>query len=391
MKSMNGLAIGLGVLTVLCAACSTSGDGDNEPPPTVTKYYAYVTNDANDTVSGYSINTTTGAWTPVPGSPFPTGSQPRFVAVDPAGKFAWVLYGYPADESYIAAYAVDGATGALAEISGSPFFALAFQGLNLAFEPTGRFLYKGGNFQAPGSALVAFTDNQAGQLAYKTWALYEGAWEENFEPPWNTRDIKVDPSGHNLMYVANDSSKIGVYGYRIDPSTGDLELIPGSPYLHEPGGAWALAVDPQSKFLYATFPWSNLIAAYSINTATGQLTEISDSPYQAGTFPRSVTVDPAGRFLYAAYSDSQEVMTYAIHATTGALSLVSSVFKSGTSPSFVTIEPTGKFAYVGDSVYQGIFAYSVNTTTGTLTASNVSPFPINAGPDFSVAFVKITQ
>lgn len=152
MKSMKGRVIGLIVLAVLCAACS-SGDDDNGPPPTVTKYYAYVTNDTNDTVSGYSINTTTGAWTSVPGSPFPTGSQPRFVAVDPAGKFACVLYGYPADESYIAAYAVDGATGALAEISGSPFFAIGFQGLNLAFGQTGRFLYKGGEFTGPGECV----------------------------------------------------------------------------------------------------------------------------------------------------------------------------------------------------------------------------------------------
>jgi hypothetical protein len=58
MKSMKRRAIGLCVLAVLGAACSSSDD-DNELPPTGTNYYAYVCNSRSDKISGYSINTTT--------------------------------------------------------------------------------------------------------------------------------------------------------------------------------------------------------------------------------------------------------------------------------------------------------------------------------------------
>jgi DNA-binding beta-propeller fold protein YncE len=45
----------------------------------------------NGGVWGYTINPTTGALTPIPGSPFPSGAHgPYWVAVDPTGKFAYV-------------------------------------------------------------------------------------------------------------------------------------------------------------------------------------------------------------------------------------------------------------------------------------------------------------
>lgn len=44
--------------------------------------YAYVANELSGTVSGYSVNATTGALTAVPGSPFAAGGEPRSIAID---------------------------------------------------------------------------------------------------------------------------------------------------------------------------------------------------------------------------------------------------------------------------------------------------------------------
>src|SRR5258708_6563829 len=43
-----------------------------------------------ENVSAFTIDGTTGALTPVAGSPFPTGSSPDSVTVDPTGSFAYV-------------------------------------------------------------------------------------------------------------------------------------------------------------------------------------------------------------------------------------------------------------------------------------------------------------
>jgi len=52
--------------------------------------FAYVANLNSNNVSAYSIGSG-GVLTPVPGSPFPVGPNPASVAVDPTGKFAYLV------------------------------------------------------------------------------------------------------------------------------------------------------------------------------------------------------------------------------------------------------------------------------------------------------------
>ncbi len=82
--------------------------------------FAYVANNSSKNVSAYTIDGTTGALTPVVGSPFPAGLFPISVAVDPTGQFAYVAN---SNSSNVSAYSIDGTSGALTEIDGSPFSA----------------------------------------------------------------------------------------------------------------------------------------------------------------------------------------------------------------------------------------------------------------------------
>src|SRR5260370_5153461 len=64
-------------------------------------------------VSAYSINGTTGALTPVAGSPFPAGTKPFSVAVDPTGQFVYLANDGSNDAS---AYTIAGSSGALTPV-----------------------------------------------------------------------------------------------------------------------------------------------------------------------------------------------------------------------------------------------------------------------------------
>jgi 6-phosphogluconolactonase (cycloisomerase 2 family) len=77
-----------------------------------------VANISGDDVSAYTINATTGALTQITGSPFPAGTQPFSVTVDPSAKFAYVANGGGGN---VSAYTSDATTGALTQITGSPF------------------------------------------------------------------------------------------------------------------------------------------------------------------------------------------------------------------------------------------------------------------------------
>jgi len=96
-------------------------------------------------VSAYAIDATTGALTPVSGSPFPAGLNSRSVAVDPTGHFAYVVNGSSALDfsGSISAYTIDPETGALTQVPGSPV-PVGGQPSSVAADPTGEFVYVAG-------------------------------------------------------------------------------------------------------------------------------------------------------------------------------------------------------------------------------------------------------
>ena len=62
----------------------------------------------------------TGVLTAMAGSPFGTGTNPVAVTVDPTGKFAYVANNA---SNTISAYTIDAASGALTAVAGSPMAA----------------------------------------------------------------------------------------------------------------------------------------------------------------------------------------------------------------------------------------------------------------------------
>ncbi|MGA9274829.1 MAG: beta-propeller fold lactonase family protein, partial [Candidatus Cybelea sp.] len=66
------------------------------------------------------VDATSGALTPVAGSPFGAGIGPVGVATDPKGKF---VYEANAQSNTIYGYSIDARSGALTPLAGSPFAA----------------------------------------------------------------------------------------------------------------------------------------------------------------------------------------------------------------------------------------------------------------------------
>jgi 6-phosphogluconolactonase len=54
----------------------------------------------------------------------------------------------------------------------------------------------------------------------------------------------------------------------------------------------SVAVDPSGKFAYVANAGDNTVSGYTINPATGALTAIAGSPFAEGAEPFSVAVDP---------------------------------------------------------------------------------------------------
>jgi DNA-binding beta-propeller fold protein YncE len=106
-----------------------------------------------------------GALAPVPGSPFPAGSNPRSVTVDPTGSFVYVANcggGLCFGPGSVSAYAI-GTDGSLAPVPGSPFPAGSGP-VSVTVEPTGHFAYVANKFSNDVWAYAIGIDGIPGSL-----------------------------------------------------------------------------------------------------------------------------------------------------------------------------------------------------------------------------------
>jgi 6-phosphogluconolactonase len=79
--------------------------------------FLYVTDPAHNAVVGFSIQTG-GVLSPIQGSPFAAGATPIGLGIDPQGA---LLFAANSGSNNVSAYAIDSSSGALGQVSGSPF------------------------------------------------------------------------------------------------------------------------------------------------------------------------------------------------------------------------------------------------------------------------------
>jgi 6-phosphogluconolactonase len=189
-----------------------------------------------------------------------------------------------------------------------------------------------------------------------------------------------------------ESDNGSVSAFRIDPTTGALTAVPGSPF---PAGSFprSVAVDFLRRFVYVanggSFPsFNGSVSAYRI-AENGVLTPVAGSPFPAGILPTSLAVDLLGEFVHVAnqgnssVSGSNNVSAY--RSENGVLTPVAkSPFAAGNTPYSVGIDLFGRFVYVGNGLTDNISAFRIGAN-GALAHVAGSPFATGILPR-SVAF-----
>jgi DNA-binding beta-propeller fold protein YncE len=297
----------------------------------------------------------------------PGGVDPQSIAVDPTGKFAYVMNAgcEGGVGAYVSMYTINPITGALAS-AGPPVTTYGYGAYteSVTADPFGKFVY------VTNSGNVFDYDNEAdGNIAMYTIDATTGALTSAGTINGNCpglcfpASVVVDPSG-KFAYVAignNPGSAGGVLIYTINATTGALT---STGTIAAGTDSSSVAVDSAGKFAYVTNSASNDVSMYSINATTGALTSIGT--IAAGTEPVSVAVDPSGKFAYVTNFGSNDVSMYSINATTGALTS-DGTMAAGSNPTSIAIHPSGKFAYVTNSASNDVSMYSIDAATGVLT------------------------
>jgi 6-phosphogluconolactonase (cycloisomerase 2 family) len=280
-------------------------------------------------VYGYRVNRDDGTLAPVPSSPVVIGGQAVTAAIDPQGR---LLYVGNSGDDLLYVFSIDGTTGALTRVDGSPF-ALGAVPAGIAFHPTAAlaFVSSAALSAAGGGGIHVFNLDASGRPASEITG-------SPFYPTLFGGALVMHPSGKFLY-----DSAFGVHAYTIAPD-GALNELQGSP---QPGAASDnsaidIALDPTGQYLYASSNSSGKVTVYGVDATSGAFIHVEGSPFDGGQMPYSAAVDRSGRFLYVGNDDADELSVFPLDQATGALRLPvggSPFTVHGLQPEIVLIGP----------------------------------------------------
>ena len=257
--------------------------------------YLYATDLNAGTVAGFLFNSSTGVLAPVPGSPFPAGDSPVQAALAaPQTNSPLFLYVSNLNDPVggISAYAINQQNGALSPILGSPFPTGApgsYPG------PSAMVVSYGNNFLYVALAGTANANNQIVAFSINPTTGYLTQLPQSpfttGNDPLHMAYVPLTANAQGFLYTANVQDGT-ISAFTADNTTGVLTPVDGSPYTSGTS-VWGLSQILASSgnfFLYAADPEAETVAAYAINPNTGALTPLQGSPFGAGSPPMLLTI-----------------------------------------------------------------------------------------------------
>ena len=319
-------------------------------------------------LSGYSVNTSTGALTAFSDFPLAVGTNPTVVAVDPQNRFLFVG---DIGLSELHVFAIESSTGALSEIADSPY-ATVNEPVAIAVDPSGTHVY----VVSQGSNSVGgFSLSTAGALTPISGSPFATSGTQDFG-----FDIVINTAG-TFAYVKD---LVNIYAYSVSESSGALTLVQT---IAGPSSLGGIALDPHGTYLFAVGAGNNSILAYSIDASSGLLTPAGSSPMVEQDGAYTLSISPTGQSAYT-IENNNDLVSYKLN--NGVFTPIGSVYAQVYGER-IGIDPSGSFVYVPQAcsncpsgVYNVVNEFSIGST-GALTKIPGSPVAAGTTP-WGIAF-----
>ncbi len=302
--------------------------------------FAGVPNILGNNISVYRVNQSTGAFTAVGGSPLTAGTNPSDIAFSSivAGNLFAAVSNRTSNN--ISVYSVNQTTGGFTPVAGSPF-AAGTEPISVAFSP----VIAGNLFAA---AVNITSDNVSVYSVNQTTGAFTPVAGSPFATGNNPQVVVFSPIiNGNLFAAVTNGLDYTISMYSVNPLTGVFTPVLGSPFPTPVGGfpigAAFSPVMANTLFLAITNVNDSNVSVYAVNPNTGTLNQIPGSPFAAGLSPYSVAFSPIiADTLFAAVSnvDDNTVSVYIVDQTTGQFTQVAgSPFATGLADFEVAFSP----------------------------------------------------
>lgn len=233
------------------------------------------------------------------------------------------------------------------------------------------------------NTVSAFRVNSDGSLTLLSGSPFATGGNGSNGGAVSANDIAVVPrlqsttSGSSLLYAVNQGDGT-VSAFRINPGTGNLTPLPGSPFLIDGlSGDFSITANPAGTLLFATNDSTTVIHVYAVSS-TGSLAQIAGSPFETGNSWRGLKVTANGQLLAAGEtSGNGGVGVFRIGQSGSLAAILGSPFPGSGPSSGVTVNCAANLAFHIDQD-QAIDVYNMGSN-GVLSPVAGSPFETVTG------------
>ena len=194
----------------------------------------------------------------------------------------------------------------------------------------------------------------------------------------------------DVLVVSSEHTTDSLAVLSLDPATGLLGILPGSPANIgiEIGDAETLASDPARRRVFFGSNLNGTVGVADLD-ATGMPVPVAGSPFSVA-FPKvaAIKVSPAGDMIYVGYHDHSTISRYAVDAA-GALTLAQTIVSP--SGNYVeTMLQVGSVLYVGFANTSNIVGFQLDAQGAFVVDGMGNPTEVvvmgtRVRPDYLVA------
>jgi 6-phosphogluconolactonase len=177
--------------------------------------------------------------------------------------------------------------------------------------------------------------------------------------------VVLHPSG-KFLYVANPGQLEDDISLFLIASDGSLtEVTPRTPIGSQASQPQLLAMDPAGGYLYCMNTGSNNISVFSIDSTSGALTQVANSPVQIGLPPLNMQLTPSGNYLYVTTGGNPDGFIFGFSVSAGVLTALpfpNPISSEGVNPNGLAIDPKGAFLYAANTSPPSISIFAIGAT-----------------------------
>ncbi|MBL8019006.1 MAG: beta-propeller fold lactonase family protein [Leptospirales bacterium] len=172
-----------------------------------------------------------------------------------------------------------------------------------------------------------------------------------------------------FVFVSN-RQVASLSAFSIDPASGMLSQVSGSPFAIGPasgGSACQPVVDLSGRYVYNANAPGGSIYGFSIDVASRTISSIPGMPVTGLNQTLPVAIDSRSRYVFASENNSGGFLKEFTIGSNGGLTQIGSV-NGGTQPSYPIVDTFDRFVFVGDfSGTNSAYPYKIDPSTGGLT------------------------